>query len=152
MSAASLQRTRYCRSVPSAAPTPASTGRGAVVLALWAVAAVVAWRVGSRALQWLHVVVGAALVLGAVSMARIFGKPWYYLTLWAWGITAVMLGAIAWSGVALVGAARRSGGGGVVGDGGVVRRCPGARGSPQRGGAGTGRPHRGRGGSGRRRC
>jgi hypothetical protein len=80
----------------------ASTWRGALVLALWAVAAVVAWRVGSRALQWLHVVVGAALVLGAASMARIFGKPWYYLTLWAWGITAVMLGAIAWSGVALL--------------------------------------------------
>ena len=81
---------------------PASTWRGAVVLALWAVAALVAWRVGSRALQWLHVVVGAALVLGGLSMARIFGKPWYYLTLWAWGITAVMLGAIAWSGLALI--------------------------------------------------
>ena len=89
---------------------PASTWRGAVVLALWAIAAVVAWRVGSRALQWLHVVVGAALVLGAVSMARIFGKPWYYLTLWAWGITAVMLGAIAWSGVALLRHLRRRAG------------------------------------------
>ena len=31
---------------------------------VWAIAAVVAWRIGSRALQWLHVVVGAALVLG----------------------------------------------------------------------------------------
>ncbi len=89
---------------------PASTWRGAVVLALWAIAAVVAWRVGSRALQWLHVVVGAALVLGAVSMARIFGKPWYYLTLWAWGIAAVMLGAIAWSGVALLRHLRRRAG------------------------------------------
>ena len=137
---------------PDASSPRPRRGAGRWSLALWAVAAVVAWRVGSRALQWLHVVVGAALVLGAVSMARIFGKPWYYLTLWAWGITAVMLGAIAgpaspWSAtcaagragdrhaldaVALVGAARRSGGRGVVGDGGVVRRCPGARGSPQR--------------------
>ena len=102
-----------------------------MVLALWAVAAVVAWRVGSRALQWLHVVVGAALVLGAVSMARIFGKPWYYLTLWAWGITAVMLGAIAWSGVALVrhlrapGRARRPDS--AVGRRGVGRRCSAER-------------------------
>ena len=30
----------------------------------------------------------AALVLGVVSTARIFGKPWYYLTLWGWGIAA----------------------------------------------------------------
>ena len=31
-----------------------------------------------------------ALVLGTASMARIFGRPWFYLTLWAWGITTVL--------------------------------------------------------------
>src|SRR5690606_24688747 len=33
---------------------------------------------------------------------RIFGLAWYYLTLWAWGTTAVLAGAVVWSGVTLV--------------------------------------------------
>jgi hypothetical protein len=61
---------------------------------------VLAWRVGSRALRSLHVVVAVALVLGTVSMARIFGRPWFYLTLWAWGITTVLVGAILWTALA----------------------------------------------------
>ena len=43
-------------------------------------------RLPRASLRALHVVVGVALLLGAVSTARIFGRPWYYLTLWAWGI------------------------------------------------------------------
>ncbi len=31
----------------------------------------------------------AALVLGVISMSRIFGKVWYYLMLWAWGTAAL---------------------------------------------------------------
>ena len=54
-------------------------------------------RLGSRALRALHLVVGVALLLGVVSTARIFGRPWYYLTLWAWGTTMLALGAVAWS-------------------------------------------------------
>ena len=68
--------------------TDASAGRGASRWSSGLVAAVVAWRVGSPALRALHVVVAVALVLGIVSMARIFGRPWFYLTLWAWGVTA----------------------------------------------------------------
>src|SRR5690606_16387596 len=56
-----------------------------------------AWRRGPRALRALHVVVGAALVLGTISMARIFGRPWYYLTLWAWGVTTLLVGAVVWT-------------------------------------------------------
>jgi hypothetical protein len=74
-----------------------SIAGGIVTLLVWAVAAVVAWRIGSRALRSLHVVVAVALLLGAVSTARIFGRPWFYLTLWAWGITAVLVLAVAWT-------------------------------------------------------
>ena len=48
----------------------------------------------------LHVVVAVALALGAVSMIRIFGRPWFYLTLWAWGVTTVLVGAVLWTAVA----------------------------------------------------
>ena len=70
---------------------------GAVTLAVWLVAAVVAWRIGPAALRALHTVVAIALVLGAVSMSRIFGRPWYYLTLWAWGVGVVLAGAVVWT-------------------------------------------------------
>ena len=76
-----------------------SQWRGAVTLLVWAVAAAVAWRHGPPALRALHVVVGAGLLLGFVSMARIFGRPWFYLTLWAWGVTALLAGAVLWSAV-----------------------------------------------------
>jgi hypothetical protein len=79
----------------------ASAWRGAVTLVLWAAAAFVAFRIGSRQLRALHVVVGVAIALGTASSARIFGRPWYYLTLWAWGTTMVALGAIAWTAMAL---------------------------------------------------
>ncbi len=76
------------------------------MLVLWIAAAVVAARIGSRSLRALHVVVGVALLLGMASTARIFGRPWYYLTLWAWGTTMVTLGAIVWSAVAVLAPAR----------------------------------------------
>ena len=75
----------------------ASAWRGAIVLALWVAAAVVATRIGPRSLKAMHVVVGVAIGLGIVSTARIFGRPWYYLTLWAWGTTMIALGAILWT-------------------------------------------------------
>jgi hypothetical protein len=78
----------------------ASAWRGGITLAVWIVAAVVAWRVGSSALRALHVTVAIALGLGILSMVRIFGRPWFYLTLWAWGVTTVMAGAIAWTALA----------------------------------------------------
>jgi hypothetical protein len=77
--------------------SPAATWRGAVVLGVWMAAVIVAWRIGPPALRRLHAVVAAALVLGLISMTRIFGLPWYYLTLWAWGTTTVALGALVWT-------------------------------------------------------
>jgi hypothetical protein len=79
----------------------ASAWRGGIVLALWAVAAFFTVRIGSRALRALHLVVGVALLLGVASTARIFGRPWYYLTMWAWGTTMLALGAVVWSAVVL---------------------------------------------------
>jgi hypothetical protein len=78
----------------------ASPWRGLVTLVVWILAVVVAWRVGSPALRALHTVVGVALVLGVISMARIFGRPWFYLTLWAWGVTTLLVGAVAWTALA----------------------------------------------------
>ena len=80
----------------------ASVWRGALTLVLWLAAAVVAFRIGSRQLRSLHVVVAVAITLGTISTARIFGRPWYYLTLWAWGTTLLALGAIAWTAVTAV--------------------------------------------------
>jgi hypothetical protein len=80
--------------------SPAETWRGAVVAGTWLAAAVVAWRHGPPALRRLHMVTAAAVVLGTISMARIFGLPWYYLTLWAWGTTTVAVGAVVWTGLA----------------------------------------------------
>jgi hypothetical protein len=48
-------------------------------------------------------VLAAALVLGLVTMSRIFGYVWFYLTFWAWGTTALMVVAIGWTGVVVVG-------------------------------------------------
>src|ERR687897_505218 len=58
---------------------------GLVVLVVWAVAATASLRLGNRALVRLHLVVAVSLVLGLISMSRIYGKEWYYLMLWAWG-------------------------------------------------------------------
>ena len=79
----------------------ASEWRGAITFIIWVVAAIFAFRVGSRALRAMHVVIGVALLLGTASTARIFGRPWFYLTLWAWGITTLLVGSIVWTAVAL---------------------------------------------------
>ena len=47
-----------------------------------------------------HPAVATILLLSLMSMARIFGKIWYYLTLWAWGTTTLLLVSIVWTGVA----------------------------------------------------
>ena len=68
---------------------------GAVLLVVWIVAVALSWRLRHRALMWLHTCIGAVLVLEAASMVRIFGKVWYYLTLWAWSVTVLMAVAAA---------------------------------------------------------
>ena len=74
---------------------------GIVLLIVWAVAAVVAVRVvRDRRLIVLHGLLAVCVALGAFSMVRIFGKVWYYLTLWAWSITALVVAAVIWTAIA----------------------------------------------------
>ncbi|MEJ7585543.1 MAG: hypothetical protein WKF43_16020 [Acidimicrobiales bacterium] len=70
---------------------------GLALLVVWAASVALAWRLRHGVLLRLHAVLGGALVLGAVSASRIFGFVWYYLVLWAWGITALMLLAVGWT-------------------------------------------------------
>ncbi len=90
-----------------ALPDPAADPRGsvipgAVVLAVWALAWLVAVGLRHRALMRLHLVVAVGLVASVVSTSRIFGKDWYYLTLWAWGVAALLVLAIGWTAVAFL--------------------------------------------------
>lgn len=75
---------------------------GAVVLALWALAVLGAWRLRHRSLLALHAVVAWGLVLVTFSLGRIFGKLWYYLMLSAWAVSVLLLLAVAWTAVAVV--------------------------------------------------
>jgi hypothetical protein len=70
---------------------------GVGFLAVWAVSVFVARRLQSRTLLRLDLVLAVGLGLGAVSMSRIFGDLWYYLTLWAWVLTAFMVLAVGWT-------------------------------------------------------
>jgi hypothetical protein len=75
----------------------ASVIPGVIVLLVWLVTVVVAARARHRQLLALHGVVGASLLLAAFSLVRVHGFPWYYLTLWGWGICGVLLLAVVWT-------------------------------------------------------
>ena len=79
--------------------TAGSAGVGLAVLAAWGVAAIVGWhRRGEAPHVWrLHVTVGAALLLGLVSVTRIHGNTWSYLVLGAWGTTALAVVVTVWT-------------------------------------------------------
>jgi hypothetical protein len=70
---------------------------GVAVLLVWLASVVVAWRRRHELILKLDAVVAVALVLGAFSMSRIFGKVWYYLMLWAWGTLGLLLLAVVWT-------------------------------------------------------
>ena len=70
---------------------------GVAVLAVWLAAAVVAWRRRYEVLNRLNAVIAAALLLGAYSMSRIFGKVWYYLMLWSWGTATLLVLSVGWT-------------------------------------------------------
>ena len=73
---------------------PVAHWPGLALLAAWAASVVAAVRLRDRTLLRLHVVVGTALVLGLVSVSRILGVAWFYLTLWAFGTAALVLVAV----------------------------------------------------------
>jgi hypothetical protein len=78
---------------------------GIIVLAVWLGAAALAMRMRHAPLRSLHIVIAASLALGWLSMSRILGKTWYYLMLWSWWTTALIVVSIGWTAVEL---ARRS--------------------------------------------
>ena len=78
------------------AGTDASKGSaliGFVVLASWATSALIALRLRLTRILPLHAVVGSAVLLGAISLSRVFGAFWYYLSLWM--VSIVVLGVFA---------------------------------------------------------
>ena len=77
--------------------TDSSPVIGVIVFLAWVAAAIVAHRNRHAALDALNAVIAVALVTGAFSMIRIFGKVWYYLTLWAWGTTLLVVLSILWT-------------------------------------------------------
>ncbi len=93
----------------ASAHTDGSLVPGVLLLAVWLAAALVARRLGPPALVRLHLVVAAGLVLGVVSISRILGKEWYYLMLWAWGVTALLLLSVGWTAAVVIGRLRQRG-------------------------------------------
>jgi hypothetical protein len=82
----------------------ATSGRGVVLLALWAASAAIALRRGrSTSLIALHAVVGAGIVLMVLAISRIFGAVWYYLTLWGWAIGLLAFVATIWTAAEVLG-------------------------------------------------
>ena len=84
-----------------------------MVLLAWIVAAAVSVRRRLAPVLPLHAVVGAALLLGFVSLSRIFGTVWYYLSLWMVGTVALALLATGWTAYTVL-RARDAGGAGLV--------------------------------------
>jgi hypothetical protein len=74
--------------------TPGSEWVGLGLLVVWAVSAAVAVRMRDHTLVRLHGVTAAALVLGLVTISRILGTAWFYLTLWMFGTAALVLVAV----------------------------------------------------------
>jgi hypothetical protein len=72
---------------------------GLILLGAWAAAVGITWRRRHAAPSiWrLHLVVAVALLLGLVSVTRIFGPVWSYLLLWARGTTVLVVVATVWS-------------------------------------------------------
>jgi hypothetical protein len=83
---------------------------GLALLVAWGVAVVLAWRLRSTLLLRLHLVLGAALVITGITMSRIFGYVWFYLSFYAWGLTALVVLATVWTLLEAVAARRRASG------------------------------------------
>lgn len=75
---------------------------GLVLLALWGTTVVLALRARLWEIVRLHAIVAAGLVLGVVSTGRVFGKLWYYLTLWAWSLGVLAAAAAVWTVATLI--------------------------------------------------
>jgi hypothetical protein len=71
---------------------------GLLLLVVWGTSAAWAWRRSlGREVLALHVTAGVALAAGLASVSRVQGDPVFWVFLWAWGTTAVVVVAIGWS-------------------------------------------------------
>ncbi len=70
---------------------------GGIVVLLWIGAVGTAFRMRHRLLNSLNIVLAVALSAGIISMTRIFGKVWFYLTLWAWMTMLLVLVSTLWT-------------------------------------------------------
>ena len=86
--------------VGSAGPWPVIGG--SVVLIAWAVAALAAYRLREHRINALNLVLAVALAAGLVSMTRIMGKVWFYLTLWSWMTMLLVLVSVLWTATVVV--------------------------------------------------
>lgn len=75
--------------------------RGAVTLAVWLACVGAAALLRRRRLLILHGVVGCAIVVGTVTISRIYGAAWPYLMTWGFGIGGLLVASIAATVVAL---------------------------------------------------
>jgi len=91
---------------PAQKAPPGSTLPGILLLVVWGASIVTAWKLRHQRLLRLHLVVGASLLFSVFSISRIFGQLWYYLMIWAWGVTGLLLLAVGWTAVAAFGARR----------------------------------------------
>jgi hypothetical protein len=76
-----------------------STLPGTVLLVAWAMSVVGAWRLRARRVLSLDAVLGVGLVLAVVSTSRIVGDVWYYLMLWSYALSALLLFATCWTAI-----------------------------------------------------
>ncbi len=70
---------------------------GFVVLGGWATSAIVACRMRLMRIIPLHVIVASAIVLAAISLSRVFGDLWYYLSLWMVSIVVLAVFVGVWT-------------------------------------------------------
>ncbi len=70
---------------------------GALVVLVWFAAIVWAVRHRHRTLLALHAVTAVAVTAGWLSISRIFGKVWFYLTLWMSGAVLLVVMASIWT-------------------------------------------------------
>lgn len=78
----------YVRVLSGPGPTRA---RGLWTVAAWVTCVGAAVALRHRRLLALHALVGGSAVVAVVAISRIYGVPWPYLMLWAFGIGALMV-------------------------------------------------------------
>jgi hypothetical protein len=76
---------------------------GLLLLGTWLGSVGVAWRLRAPGLLPLHLVTAVALLAGTFSVSRIFGAPNAYLVLWLFGVTSLVVLAVAVTAVTMVG-------------------------------------------------